>query len=197
MFIAGQYLLDFPHTSSNSFDCLALSTRAVYCLGNDGRCRQSSRRCLDCPTQLPLQQFPRQCCLHVDKGPSMEAAGGRINRSKGNRRALHCRLVSYIFYLVRHQDLTLIQPLLRVSLLGVITAGCSYTLIRKIGHRASATHTVLYFAMTSTLASPILMLIQGEEWVLPTQPVWIMLLLLVGLFGLGAQVCILLPFGMT
>jgi hypothetical protein len=34
------------------------------------------------------------------------------------------------------------------------------------------------------------MILQGERWVLPTKPVWILLLFLVGLFGLGAQVCL-------
>lgn len=176
-------------SQANILIASCFSCRALYFPRNDGCCRQPCGRCPDRPTQLPLRPFPCECSSRVNRRALLEATGGRITRNKGDRRALHCRLVSSKSLSGAVLKAEPDSVPLRVSLLGVLTAGCSYTLIRKIGHRASATHTVLYFAMTSTLASPMFMLMRGEEWVMPTQPVWIMLLLLVGLFGLGAQVC--------
>lgn len=88
------------------------------------------------------------------------------------------------------------QRLLAVglSLLGVCGGAAAYITIRAIGRRASATHSVAYFSLYSTIVSAILMWFTGTKFVLPTQPKWIALLVCVGIFGLAAQ--ILLAMGL-
>lgn len=81
-----------------------------------------------------------------------------------------------------------------LSLLGVCGGAGAYITIRAIGRRASATHSVAYFSLYSTIVSAILMWFTGTEFVLPTQPKWIALLVCVGIFGLAAQ--ILLAMGL-
>ncbi len=64
------------------------------------------------------------------------------------------------------------QRLLAVglSLLGVCGGAGAYITIRAIGRRASATHSVAYFSLYSTVVSAILMWFTGTKFVLPTQP---------------------------
>ncbi|CBQ70974.1 conserved hypothetical protein [Sporisorium reilianum SRZ2] len=81
-----------------------------------------------------------------------------------------------------------------LALLGVLGGAGAYVTIRAIGRRASATHSVAYFSLYSTIVSAILMWFTGTKFVLPTQPKWILLLVCVGNFGLAAQ--ILLAMGL-
>ena len=80
-----------------------------------------------------------------------------------------------------------------LALLGVCGGAAAYITIRAIGRRASATHSVAYFSLYSTIVSGFLMWLTGTDFVLPTQPKWIALLVCVGIFGLAAQVS-LSPF---
>ncbi|CDU23028.1 uncharacterized protein SPSC_01658 [Sporisorium scitamineum] len=81
-----------------------------------------------------------------------------------------------------------------LALLGVFGGAAAYVTIRAIGRRASATHSVAYFSLYSTIVSALLMWFTGTKFVLPTQPKWILLLVCVGIFGLAAQ--ILLAMGL-
>ncbi|GAC98824.1 hypothetical protein PHSY_006419 [Pseudozyma hubeiensis SY62] len=81
-----------------------------------------------------------------------------------------------------------------LALLGVCGGAGAYITIRAIGRRASATHSVAYFSLYSTIVSALLMWYTGTKFVLPTQPKWILLLVCVGIFGLAAQ--ILLAMGL-
>ncbi|PWZ01633.1 hypothetical protein BCV70DRAFT_151021, partial [Testicularia cyperi] len=81
-----------------------------------------------------------------------------------------------------------------LALLGVCGGAGAYITIRAIGRRASATHSVAYFSLYSTLVSAILMWFTGTEFVLPKNPKWVALLICVGVFGLAAQ--ILLAMGL-
>lgn len=81
-----------------------------------------------------------------------------------------------------------------LALLGVCGGAGAYITIRAIGRRASATHSVAYFSLYSTIVSALLMWSTGTQFVLPTQPKWILLLVCVGIFGLAAQ--ILLAMGL-
>ena len=74
-----------------------------------------------------------------------------------------------------------------VALIGTLGAAGAYTLIRKIGTRASALHSVSYFSLWSTIVASIFMWISGEEFVLPSEARWAILLLLIGIFGFSAQ----------
>lgn len=82
------------------------------------------------------------------------------------------------------------QRLLAVglALLGVCGGAGAYITIRAIGRRASATHSVAYFSLYSTIVSAILMVATGTKFVLPKSPKWCALLVCVGVFGLAAQV---------
>lgn len=82
------------------------------------------------------------------------------------------------------------QRLLAVglALLGVCGGAGAYITIRAIGRRASATHSVAYFSLYSTIVSGILMVATGTKFVLPKSPKWCALLVCVGVFGLAAQV---------
>lgn len=75
-----------------------------------------------------------------------------------------------------------------LALLGVCGGAGAYITIRAIGRRASATHSVAYFSLYSTIVSAALMWFTDTKFVLPTQPKWIALLVCVGIFGLAAQV---------
>ncbi|SPO32169.1 uncharacterized protein UTRI_02726 [Ustilago trichophora] len=81
-----------------------------------------------------------------------------------------------------------------LALLGVCGGAGAYITIRAIGRRASATHSVAYFSLYSTIVSGFLMWFTGTKFVLPTHPKWIVLLVCVGIFGLAAQ--ILLAMGL-
>ncbi|GAK64137.1 drug/metabolite transporter superfamily [Moesziomyces antarcticus] len=110
--------------------------------------------------------------------------------------------------LVRRSNSTLLQGDLSVegvtekqrlfavglALLGVCGGAGAYITIRAIGRRASATHSVAYFSLYSTIVSAALMWFTDTKFVLPTQPKWIALLVCVGIFGLAAQ--ILLAMGL-
>lgn len=81
-----------------------------------------------------------------------------------------------------------------LALLGVCGGAGAYITIRAIGRRASATHSVAYFSLYSTIVSGFLMWFTGTQFVLPTHPKWIALVVCVGIFGLAAQ--ILLAMGL-
>lgn len=55
----------------------------------------------------------------------------------------------------------------RVALIGVLGASGAYTTIRAIGTRASALHSVSFFAFYSALVSFLMATLRGETWTLP------------------------------
>ncbi|EPQ30001.1 uncharacterized protein PFL1_02674 [Pseudozyma flocculosa PF-1] len=81
-----------------------------------------------------------------------------------------------------------------LALLGICGAAGAYISIRAIGRRASATHSVAYFSLYSTLVSAVLMWYTSTPFVLPRDPKWCLLLICIGVFGLLAQ--ILLAMGL-
>lgn len=54
-----------------------------------------------------------------------------------------------------------------LALFGVVAGAGAFTIIRAIGTRASPLHSVSFFALYSTLVSPLLAWLQGEVWELP------------------------------
>ncbi|KAN0060061.1 hypothetical protein ACQY0O_008034 [Thecaphora frezii] len=81
-----------------------------------------------------------------------------------------------------------------LALLGVCGGAGAYITIRAIGRRATATHSVAYFSLYSTIVSALLMWQTGTQFVLPQSAKWGMLLVCIGVFGLLAQ--ILLAMGL-
>lgn len=79
-------------------------------------------------------------------------------------------------------------PVHSVALVGVCGGAGAYISIRAIGRRATATHSIAYFALYSCLVSLFLMWVRGEPFVVPRGALWVSLLALVGIFGFIAQV---------
>lgn len=75
-----------------------------------------------------------------------------------------------------------------IALVGAVGAASAYTCIRGIGTRATATHSVAAFSLYSTIVSAALMWIQGERFIVPPTAAWCGVLVLIGIFGLGAQI---------
>ncbi|EJD38138.1 DUF6-domain-containing protein [Auricularia subglabra TFB-10046 SS5] len=79
-----------------------------------------------------------------------------------------------------------------VSLLGVLGATGAYTTLRTIGKRAHALHSMNFFAFYSTMVSTLGMIIFHQHLVLPSQPRWLLLLLVIGFCGFTAQLMLVL-----
>ncbi|CAD6888323.1 unnamed protein product [Tilletia laevis] len=75
-----------------------------------------------------------------------------------------------------------------IALLGVLGSAGAYTSLRCIGHRASPTHSVAYFSTWSLFVASLAMLITGQQFVMPTDWRWGVLMLFIGLCGLVAQI---------
>lgn len=76
-----------------------------------------------------------------------------------------------------------------IALMGTLGSAGAYTLIRTIGTRASALHSVSYFALYSTLTSWVLATLNGETWVMPSErrAEFFLWLSLCGVLGFIAQ----------
>ncbi|KAI0247427.1 hypothetical protein BJV78DRAFT_1364195 [Lactifluus subvellereus] len=81
------------------------------------------------------------------------------------------------------------QRMLSVSaaLIGVLGATGTYTLLRAIGKRAHTLHSLSFFSSQCVLISTICMIAFKIPPVIPTRILWLVMLLLVGIFGLIAQ----------
>lgn len=71
-----------------------------------------------------------------------------------------------------------------VSVLGNTGA---YTSIRAIGKRAHPMHVMTYFSLWCTVISSLGMVVLGIPVVYPTSWMWMLLLLMIGVFGFAAQ----------
>ncbi|CAO1636007.1 unnamed protein product [Sympodiomycopsis kandeliae] len=76
-----------------------------------------------------------------------------------------------------------------IALMGTLGSAGAYTLIRSIGTRASALHSVSYFALYSSLASWFLGWLNDETWSMPQEKrgSFFVLLCLCGTLGFAAQ----------
>ncbi|KAI6008777.1 hypothetical protein F5J12DRAFT_935539 [Pisolithus orientalis] len=72
-----------------------------------------------------------------------------------------------------------------VLVMGITIAAFAMIAIRAIGTRAHAMHSMAYFSLWSVIVSTF-----GEFMVYPTQWEWSALLLLIGVFGFIAQMCL-------
>ncbi|KAI0247425.1 hypothetical protein BJV78DRAFT_1133292 [Lactifluus subvellereus] len=81
------------------------------------------------------------------------------------------------------------QRMLSVSaaLIGILGATGVYTLLRAIGKRAHTLHSLSFFSSQCVLISTICMIAFEIPPVIPTRILWLVMLLLVGIFGLIAQ----------
>ncbi|KAJ3891143.1 integral membrane protein DUF6 [Lentinula edodes] len=70
-----------------------------------------------------------------------------------------------------------------VSLLGVLGSTGAYTSIRAIGKRAHALHSMVAFSGYSVIVSAIGLAVTHTPVVIPTSPIWLLLLLEIGVFG--------------
>jgi len=72
-------------------------------------------------------------------------------------------------------------------MLGVLGAAGAYTSIRAIGTRANTSHTLSYFAFCCVVVSSFWMIVKHISLVIPTQPIFVLFLFLIGIFGFLAQ----------
>jgi len=81
------------------------------------------------------------------------------------------------------------QRMLSISaaLIGVLGATGTYTLLRAIGKRAHTFHSLSFFSSQCVLISTIAMIVFRIPPVVPTRILWLVMLLLIGIFGLIAQ----------
>ncbi|KIK70105.1 hypothetical protein GYMLUDRAFT_236534 [Collybiopsis luxurians FD-317 M1] len=75
-----------------------------------------------------------------------------------------------------------------VSLLGVLGSTGAYTTIRAIGKRAHALHSMVAFSGYSVIVSAISLAATHTPIVIPTSPIWLLLLIEIGVFGFCAQI---------
>lgn len=75
-------------------------------------------------------------------------------------------------------------------MMGVLIATFAKITIRAIGTRAHAMHSMTYFSLWCVMVSTIGLFLSGEPIVYPTQWQWGILLLLIGVFGFTAQMCL-------
>jgi len=75
-----------------------------------------------------------------------------------------------------------------VALIGVLGATGVYTSLRAIGKRAHTLHSLTAFASQCVIVSGIGMFALGIPPVLPSNPMWLFLLILICIFGFLAQV---------
>ncbi|KAG5651370.1 hypothetical protein H0H81_008904 [Sphagnurus paluster] len=81
-----------------------------------------------------------------------------------------------------------------VALIGVLGATGAYTTIRAIGKRAHPLHAMTSFSSQCVAVSVIAMIWQRTPLVIPTEVEWLLLLVMIGVFGFVAQ--ILLTMGL-
>ncbi|KDQ57902.1 hypothetical protein JAAARDRAFT_34714 [Jaapia argillacea MUCL 33604] len=74
-----------------------------------------------------------------------------------------------------------------VSLIGVVGGTGAWICIRAIGTRAHAMHSLTSFSAYCVVASGIGMILRGTPVTVPLQPLWIGMLLLIGLLGFVSQ----------
>ena len=75
-----------------------------------------------------------------------------------------------------------------LELTGVLLTAIAWISLRTIGNRCSTYHSIAYFSLVSWVSSFALMLVTGAPFVLPSSAESSLLLLLVGVYSLGAQV---------
>ncbi|KAH9051559.1 integral membrane protein DUF6 [Lactarius deliciosus] len=86
-------------------------------------------------------------------------------------------------------EVTPTQRMLSViaALIGVVGATGAYTLIRAIGKRAHVLHSMMSFSLQSVLGSTLGMIVFKVPIVVPTRPLWLAMLFLIGIFGFLGQ----------
>ncbi|CAA7267825.1 unnamed protein product [Cyclocybe aegerita] len=87
------------------------------------------------------------------------------------------------------EGVTPAQRLLAVgaALIGVLGLTLTYTMIRAIGKRAHAMHTMMYFAMSSILCTSLSMLVSKTQFIMPSGEA-LTLLFMIGFFGFFGQI---------
>ncbi|KAF8883038.1 hypothetical protein BD779DRAFT_899098 [Infundibulicybe gibba] len=79
-----------------------------------------------------------------------------------------------------------------VALVGVLGAAGAHISVRAIGKRAHPLHSLTSFSMHSTIVSAAYMIATKSPFVTPTHLDWLGLLTLIGIFGLIAQVLLIM-----
>lgn len=87
-------------------------------------------------------------------------------------------------------EVTPAQRMLSVSaaLIGVAGATGAYTLIRAIGKRVHVLHAMTAFSLQCVIGSTLGMILFKLPFVIPTRTLWLVMLVLIGIFGFFAQV---------
>jgi len=80
------------------------------------------------------------------------------------------------------------------ALVGVLGSTGSYTLLRAIGKRAHALHVLSFFSLQCILVSTIGMIVFNVRPVVPTRGLWIVMMLLNGIFGMAGQTLMAMGF---
>jgi len=80
------------------------------------------------------------------------------------------------------------------SLLGVLGATGTYISLRAMGTKAHTLHTLIYFSLYCIIVSSILMVVQGTPIVIPGGWLFLLFLFLIGIFGLIAQILLVMGF---
>jgi len=80
------------------------------------------------------------------------------------------------------------------GLLGVLGATGAYTLIRAIGKRAHTLHCLVFFSFSCILGSTTGMVLFKIFPVIPTDTLWLVMLLFIGILGLMSQVLLVMGF---
>ncbi|CDO68508.1 hypothetical protein BN946_scf184998.g5 [Trametes cinnabarina] len=75
-----------------------------------------------------------------------------------------------------------------VALLGVLGATGAYTSIRAVGKRAHPLHNLVSFSSQCVIVATLAMIIMRTPVVVPMRWDWLLMLLLIGLFGFVAQI---------
>ncbi|KAI0808219.1 hypothetical protein C8Q74DRAFT_1231955 [Fomes fomentarius] len=79
-----------------------------------------------------------------------------------------------------------------VALFGAVGAAGAYTTIRHIGKRAHPLHNLVAYSTLCVVVTTITMIVLRIPVVIPTRWDWLLLLLLIGIFGFGGQVLLTL-----
>jgi len=74
-----------------------------------------------------------------------------------------------------------------IGLLGVLGATGAYTLLRAIGKQAHTLHSLVFFSTSCVLGSTAGMVIFKIPPVIPTNVLWLAMMLLIGILGLCSQ----------
>jgi len=75
-----------------------------------------------------------------------------------------------------------------VAMIGVVGNTGAFTSLRAIGKRAHPMHSMSYFSLMCLMTSTTSMIFLHESVVLPTRFLWFILLLMIGIFGVLAQI---------